>query len=200
MYDESDYILYGDFVASEDGYSAKKKKKKKKKGKKKVIEICNSPNSGVFAFLAFGTLTINISLSFMFSLMVDIMITAPDVSTSVTVTNNNNNNNNNKNENMNMNTNARRRKRSKSVNATDDLKKFIRELDAPEFYLKKCLEERILSSFGFLQLLYNDYSLTNCGQEESVCKGCGHQDSQKRDWDLGKFRKHNLLMNNACHF
>ena len=42
---EDDYILYGDFVASEDGYSTKKKKKKKKKGRKKVIEICNSSNS-----------------------------------------------------------------------------------------------------------------------------------------------------------
>ena len=41
---EDDYILYGDFVASEDRYSTKKKKKKKK-GRKKVIEICNSSNS-----------------------------------------------------------------------------------------------------------------------------------------------------------
>ena len=151
---EGDYVLYGDFVASEDGYSVKKKKKKH--GKKKIIEICESSNLGVFAFLAASTLTINISLSFMFSLMVDIMITGTTINNSVTITNNNNNNNNNNNMNMNMNTNRRRRKRAVNQSVQDEeLKLFIKELNTPSYHLKKCTEERTLFTLRLIQILYD---------------------------------------------
>ena len=69
------------FVASQDGYGIQKnkkwkKKKKKKKHRKKVVEICNSSDTGIFSFFTLGTLMLNISLTFMFSLMVDIDISA----------------------------------------------------------------------------------------------------------------------------
>ena len=69
------------FVASQDGYGIQKnkkwkKRKKKKKVRKKVVEICNSSNTGIFSFFTLGTLMLNISLTFMFSLMVDIDISA----------------------------------------------------------------------------------------------------------------------------
>ena len=195
---EGDYILYGDFVASEDGYSVKKKKKKKK-GKKKVIEICNSSNSGVFAFLAFGALSINISLTFMFELMVDIMITGTAVSNSVTITNNNNNNNNNMNMNMNMNTNRRRRKRSRKTDIDEELRKFIIELNAPQYYLKKCLEEKILSVFGFLQLLYNGIS-NKCQEKEQNCEDCQVVGETECSCNFDNFKNHYSSMKKICHF
>ena len=193
-----DYVLYGDFVASEDGYSVKKKKKKKK-GKKKVIEICHSSNLGVFSFLAFGALTINISLTFMFSLMVDIMIEGAAVSNSVTITNNNNNNNNNMNMNMNMNTNRRRRKRSRNTDIDDNLRKFIRELNAPQYYLRKCSEEKVLSTFGFLQLIYNKFT-DSCEEDARVCKVCEHLQGEKCDCTFEKFKNHYSTLKIVCNF
>ena len=198
-----DYALYGDFVASEDGYSTKKKKKKKKKGKKKVIEICGQSTSGVFAFLAAGTLMINISFSFMFSLMVDIMISGTAVGSSVTVTNNNNNNNNNNNMNMNMNTNARRRKRADNTNiVNDELKQFIKELNAPQFHISKCSEEKILTTFGLLQLLYNENSESSqmCRVDDKTCEECKFKKKRSCDCQHHKLKKHYRELKNVCDF
>ena len=62
-YYDYDYGASSHLVGSQDGYGHKKHKKTKKK---KVIEICSSSNSGIFAFFSLGTLMVNATINFMF--------------------------------------------------------------------------------------------------------------------------------------
>ena len=84
--------------------------------------------------------------------------------------------------------------------ADDELRKFIIELNTPQFHLKKCSEERILSTFGFLQLVFNDFSLKNCGRHNSSCEVCRHLEDRMCDCKFEKFKNHHRSMKNVCNF